>query len=469
MALAALVPTVALGQGQQGSGSPYSAYGLGDLTGTTQVAQALMGGVGVGLIDPYSVISANPASYVSLRVPVFETGLVGRAIDLRTENARATGGRTDILGLSLGVPVGRGNLQQGTAQPANRWGFAFGLSPVSKVGYQISEQRNDVRFEYSGDGGLNRAFLGLGLVVWQTNDTIHKGSRLSIGANLNYLFGNIEETRKAYYSSGSNHYNSSVSSRLIVRSPTATTGLQFSGDLITLAKAQARLQRKRAERQDEAEKVNNRSAEPLRYTIGLSAELPASLYAERTELINSFAVGSSGVEFPYDTLSFRESEPGRVDLPLLFGIGFSVYNSRWTLSAEHKRRDWSQFAVRVEEQQFRSELTAHEIYAIGAGFTPAGDRRGTLLQRTTYKAGVRYSRDYRMVLGQQLQEIGMGFGIALPVMAPATRSRVNLGVEFAEKGTTDNGLLKERSVNVFVGVTITPDVREQWFKKRRLE
>ena len=89
MALAALVPTVAMAQGQQGSGSPYSAYGLGDLMGNTQVSQALMGGVGVGLIDQYSVISANPASYVSIRVPVFETGLVSRAIDLRTDNASA--------------------------------------------------------------------------------------------------------------------------------------------------------------------------------------------------------------------------------------------------------------------------------------------------------------------------------------------------------------------------------------------
>ena len=82
---------------------------------------------------------------------------------------------------------------------------------------------------------------------------------------------------------------------------------------------------------------------------------------------------------------------------------------------------------------------------------------------------MRYSNDYRVVHGVQLQEIGMGFGIALPVMANATRSRVNFGVELAERGTADQGLLRERSINVFIGVTITPDVREQWFKKRRLE
>ena len=473
--MAFIAPVGAMAQGQQGSGSPYSAYGLGDLMGSTQVSQAIMGGVGTGLIDPYSVISSNPASYPSLRIPVFETGLVSRATDQRTATAHAIGGRTDLLGLSLGVPVGKGTLLQGPSQPANRWGFAFGLTPVSKVGYQISENAilpsgGSVRYEYTGDGGLNRAFLGLGLIIWQTNDTIHKGTRISLGANLNYLFGSTKETRKAYYAFDQNSYNSNISSRLIVRSPTATVGAQISGDLVPLSKAQARLQRKRADRPADApDRTNNRGAEPLRYTIGLRAELPASLYAERTELVNSFAVGSSGVEFPYDTLSYKESEPGTVSLPALFGIGFSVYNSRWMIAVEHTRRDWTQFAVRVDEQEFRSQLTVHQTYAIGAGFTPAGDRRGTLFQRTTYKAGLRYALDYRMVLGEQLRETGFGIGLAMPVMANSTRSRVNFGVELAERGSTAPGLLRERSVNVFIGVTITPDIREQWFKKRRLE
>ncbi|MDQ3101780.1 MAG: hypothetical protein M3R08_10375, partial [Bacteroidota bacterium] len=203
--MATQITIEAKAQGQQGSGSPYSAYGLGDLMGSTQVSQALMGGVGVGLIDPYSVILSNPASYVSLRVPVFETGLVARALKYDTQNSSASGGRTDILGLTLGIPIGKGNVLQGVSQVANRWGFALGVSPYSKVGYQISESRalpdgsGDLRFEYSGAGGLNRVFIGLALTAWQSNDTIHKGTRLSIGADLNYHFGNIEETRKAYY------------------------------------------------------------------------------------------------------------------------------------------------------------------------------------------------------------------------------------------------------------------------------
>ncbi len=74
-----------------------------------------------------------------------------------------------------------------------------------------------------------------------------------------------------------------------------------------------------------------------------------------------------------------------------------------------------------------------------------------------------------MVGGKQLDEIGMSFGISLPVMGSSTRSRLNFGAELGDRGTTDNGLIQERYAAVYIGVTITPDIREQWFKKRRIE
>ena len=463
-------------QDQQGSGTPYSAYGLGDLMGNNQVSQALMGGVSIGLNDPFSVIHANPASYISLRLPAFETGLVSRALRFELGEASANGNRTEMLGLSLGIPIGRGSFLQGASQRANRWALALGVHPVSDVGYSISESAplegyGDLRFEYSGDGGLTRAFLGAALTLWQNNDTIEKGSRLSIGANLNYLFGHIEETRKAYYPISSNSYNTSVSTSLIVRSPTVNSSIQFSGDLIPLVKVKERLDRRWAavSETDSVVQRTRRAAEPLRYSIALAAELPASLAAERTELVNSFVVGSFGVEFPYDTVRFQDGAKGTAELPLMIGAGFSIYNSRWTLALDHRRRDWSQYVVRVDDQELRSELVTHAIYALGASFRPAGNGGGSLFERTTYRAGVRYAQDYRIVVGTQLQEIGMGFGMSLPLMNRTTRSRINFGVEARERGTTEGGLLRERSINFFVGITITPDVREQWFKKRRLE
>jgi hypothetical protein len=50
-----------------------------------------------------------------------------------------------------------------------------------------------------------------------------------------------------------------------------------------------------------------------------------------------------------------------------------------------------------------------------------------------------------------------------------TRSRINFGTELGERGTGTNGNVRERFAAVFIGISITPDLREQWFKKRRIE
>ncbi len=197
-------------QGQQGSGSPYSAYGFGELVGSTQVTQSLMGGTGVALADPFSVSQVNPASYTGLLHTCFEVGVAMRNRLYETEAVSTKGRRTDLLGLTVGVPFGKG-----------KWGLALGVNPVSNVGYKLTDEgsvpEGTVRYEYTGTGGLNRAFLGFGHTLWQSNDTLNKGGKLTIGANINYLFGAVEESRKAFYPSGSGYYNSTATATLVVR------------------------------------------------------------------------------------------------------------------------------------------------------------------------------------------------------------------------------------------------------------
>ncbi|HQZ41897.1 MAG TPA: hypothetical protein PK735_03325, partial [Flavobacteriales bacterium] len=219
IALLTLCASKVNAQGQQGSGSPYSAYGFGDLFNNTQITQSLMGVSGIGASDLFSVASVNPASYVGIARPVFEAGGVGRFITYELDGVTGKGQRTDLLGLSIGVPFAK-----------NKWGFALGVAPFSNVGYQINNYDTliatggRVRYEYSGSGGLNKAFLGLSRVLWQTNDSMERGKKLSFGANINYLFGTVEEARKAYYPTNGNFYNSQVTSSLVVRAPTVNLG-----------------------------------------------------------------------------------------------------------------------------------------------------------------------------------------------------------------------------------------------------
>lgn len=431
-----------MAQGPQGSGSPYSAYGFGELLGCTQVVRASMGGVGIAMFDPFGLDASNPASYAGLNRPVFETGVALRNMQFSSADVSSRGSRADYLGLSFGAPFNKG-----------RSGLALGLAPVTDVGYLISNTSplpsgdGDVRYEYGGDGGLSKAYLGLAQTIEGKRDSLGNGSRLSLGANINYLFGRVDETRKAIYPAGG-YYNTNAYSSLFVGDVLFTVGTQFQGDLV---------------------RRTSLESSGLRYMIGVSAELGTNLSAQRTELVSSFYYGSTGVEIPFDTIQFVEEAKGSIGLPMSIGFGAGVFNTHWNVSLEHRRRDWTQLTREGEGVQQRGTLALQGTTALGASYRPAGDIGGSFWERTIYRMGFRYMQDYLVVNETQLTEFGMSFGLSLPVMGSSTRSRVSFGAELGERGTLEDGLIKERFADVYIGISITPDSREQWFKKRRIE
>lgn len=434
-----LIPVLTLGQGQQGSGSPYSAYGFGDLLGSTQVVRSSMGGLGIAYNDPFGVDPSNPASYSSLVRPVFETGLSVRNVRVDGEGVSSTGRRTDLLGLSLGVPFGQG-----------KWGLALGLAPYSDVGYRISTTapysngEGDVVYTYTGDGGLNRVFGGFSKAFDGRRDSLGNGHRVLVGLNYAHLFGSLLETRQAVYPT-EGYYHSNAQRSLYVHDGVLTIGVQVQGMVVPR---------------------RSREVSGWRYTVGGAMELPGRLNAERTELVNSFTYSAIGTEIVYDTAFYVVDEKGSIGLPASIGLGVALQNDHWTFSAEHRSRAWS----RLEENGVRrGDLADRTQLAIGASFRPAGDIGGSFWERTIYRAGIRHLNDYLVVDGRQLSQIGMSFGMSLPVMGSSTRSRLNFGMELGERGELSDGLLRERYADVFMGITITPDLREQWFKKRRIE
>ena len=61
-----------------------------------------------------------------------------------------------------------------------------------------------------------------------------------------------------------------------------------------------------------------------------------------------------------------------------------------------------------------------------------------------------------------IDQFGMSFGVGLPVGTQF--SRLNLGFEFGQKGTTDNGLVRERFFNFRLGLTLG----NKWFKPKAI-
>src|SRR5690606_1135239 len=139
----------------------------------------------------------------------------------------------------------------------------------------------------------------------------------------------------AYYPSGQGYYNGSVVGSLSLRAPSATAGIVYRGDLV-----------KRQKREDDG----------LRYIVGVSAELPAQLTARSTEVVSTFLTGNSGLEFPVDTARFVDGAKGHLPLPMQLSVGFTVYDPRWTVGVEYRRRDWDRLDMDVEGYSLRSTL-----------------------------------------------------------------------------------------------------------------
>lgn len=468
----------------QSNGSPYSAYGFGDLLQSSQVPSALMGGTGIAVSEPYSIFSTNPATYAGsrqpelggLQRPTFEGGVRGVFLSTKTQSASTSRSDGQFMGFSVGIPFGKG-----------RWGLGFGIAPFSDVGYALTDKGSidagTVSYEYSGSGGLNRVFAGVGHVLWQQKaDSLDNlGSRLVLGANFEYYFGGIEQTRKAVYPLGQLFTNTSAYSSLVLSAPTGSFGLQFGSQLIskaTVAQNIARRSLRRKAKLDEWRKAHPgetppntdhvaREAEPWRFTLGATTGLATSFNATNTSLNTLFLRGSSGFETVIDTLPSSATTSGSLTLPIAYGLGVSVHDQRFLLTLEARRRDWSALKVNVEGFSLPAPLKASMIYAFGARYTPA--KEGGLFQRMTYRMGLRYSEDYLQVKETQLRTASMSVGASIPLNAAQTNSYLHIGGEIGQRGTSDTGLLQENVVNLFIGVSFTPWRYERWFKPFQIQ
>lgn len=209
--------------------SPYSRFGLGELNNSGFAQIGALGGTYIGFkpdtISPLFMNIANPASISGIRLTTLELGGIGQFSQFNNGQEKVKARTVNFSYGSLGFPVGQ------------RAGAAFGLMPYSNVGYNLKTESEvsgigTVTSKYSGDGGINRVFLGFGILPFKKvlykfyrsayRDSLiaHKETKkyknikfrkqllsdLSIGGRADYLFGNILQTSSVIYPSSINYF-----------------------------------------------------------------------------------------------------------------------------------------------------------------------------------------------------------------------------------------------------------------------
>ncbi len=100
--------------------------------------------------------------------------------------------------------------------------------------------------------------------------------------------------------------------------------------------------------------------------------------------------------------------------------------------------------------------------AAGGQYIPDATSVDSYLSRVAYRLGFNY-RDTPFAIGeQQISEIGIDFGLSLPV---SNLSSINLAVEIGNRGTTEQNLIRENYLRATLGVTFN----DRWFIRRKFD
>lgn len=409
-----LFSTLAIGQIQ--IASPYSRFGIGDLSDNANAWNLSMGGISYGLRSNSHINFANPASFTAFDSTsfLFEGGVTGTLVTLTSNLQSATRNHATLGYLLFGFPV------------TKFWRSSFGLLPFSDVGYNVETPGNvegigPVNRFYTGSGGINRFFWGNGIAI---------SKKFSVGFTLSYLFGSIDREAKVIFPDSVFLVGTKVNNYTTVSDIYLNYGAQYSFNL----------------------------KKDIVLTAGAVFATGSSIKAKTDMLTSTFFLGSSGIEFTKDTIQQTSAKNGTILIPAMFGLGFSCEKpDKWIVGADFKWQNWKKFkAFDVSD----SLVNSFQVNA-GAEIIPNINSYSNYLKRIRYRIGVVYNSSYLDLRGKHLNEYAVSFGFGLPLRG--VKTVLNLGAQVGTRGTTEANLIKESYFKVVIGFSIY----ERWFVKRK--
>ncbi len=427
--------------------SPYSRYGLGDLTPNTNIVNRGMGSFSAGYADPLSINFNNPASYsaflsyfeqrtkkaASGRV-VFDVGLNFDNHTLREGNApeKFTSSNALFSYMQIGVPLKKD------------WGLNFGLRQLSKISYKINHIErlynpvtglsiDSAITEFTGDGGSFLATTGTGFAI----------KNFSIGVNFGYLFGKKEYSTKRAFINDTVEYNSSNhSTKTSFGNIFANAGIQYKIDL----------------------------NKKLLLRLGAYGNLKQNLNAEQDVVRETFTRTASG-DVRLDSVYEQNNVKGKIIYPSGYGLGFVLEKkpdqqnnkyTTWLLGVDFVQNNWNEYRF------YGNADLVQNNWELRAGGQIRPEPKKNYFSNVSYRGGFFIGQDYINV-GKKLPLAGISFGMGLPLanynrLALGQASIINLSLEYVKRGNNDN-LLKENIFRVSVGLSLS----DLWFGKHKYE
>lgn len=415
---------------QQGTASPYSFLGIGDLKfrGTTE--NRSMAGMSI-YSDSIHLNLQNPASLGGLKFTTYALGASYSSLKLKSDSGSDKGSATALEYLAVGFPISK------------KMGVSFGLLPYSSVGYSFQgvgtsgiPQAPNKFSQYEGEGGLNSVFLSWGYQITK---------KFSFGATVNYNFGNIKNQNTEFLGEldSNGNFVRTLNYGTRSRDESKLSGINFNLGL------------------NYKTKFNDK----LSLTSSLVFSPKSDINSENTRDLLALNISGTGGEIissgQLDNVDLGNRRETSLTLPTktTLGVGLGA-KDKWFAGAEYTFQNNSDFGnslTTIENVNYKNGSRV----ALGGFYIPKYNSFTSYWERVTYRAGIRYEHTGIAVRNENINDFGISFGVGLPV--GRSLSNVNLGFEIGQRGTTSSGLIKENYVNFHVSLSLN----DKWFIKRK--
>jgi hypothetical protein len=377
------------------SSSSYSRIGLGDPVYSYSGRRLGMGQLGTSLADRDFIGILNPAGWHRLARTRVEFGLTYNGLFIQDETSSFYNAETEFTGFTIGVPA---STEYGI-------GIAAGIVPYSNVSYRSVESLELYDIEYEGRGGLSKVFLG-------SSYTLPFG--LSVGAALDYYFGNLN-----YYSRVS--FPGEVNLDSEYRRTYSPYSIGGTFGVIT---------------PDVSSLFGTNNIKDFRF--GVSASFISEMNADTVLLSSSpllnDSIGSGIVE---------------ISVPLRISAGFSfILSQNYLFVFDYLHQGW-------EDYRFNglSDANLRSASKLSAGFEYRPERApgDSFLEQIFFRAGLTYEELPYTVRGTGINEYAVSGGLSLPL---GLENSLDIGIQYASRGTKENGLMKEDRLRLSVGISL---------------
>lgn len=398
--------TVLLGSGVsaygQATASPYSLFGIGEIDMGNHGESSGMAGLGIGLQQPNALNNLNPAALTAIypQTFIFDGSFYGKLAWYTGQGQREYAGSGNIRRIALGF------------RAARPWAISVGLTPYSKVGYDIRTQSpiegsvSGATYEssFTGSGGLNKLYIG---------QSFNITPKLSIGVNASLIFGTVRHNEKDPYW--------------------------------------------RVEKKSRGEKVYFDFGAQYVENVGQNKYLTVGLvggYQTEMKMYNTHYA----YDYDGNVVTNKVIPSTRQSLPEFYGGGVSLSSRNLVIGADYLFQRWSRIkssgSVQYKDMQ---KLT------VGLSYVPNPLDPRSIWQRARYQFGASANDSYLSARDKSKINYSVSAGIVLPMRSS---NSVHFNVEYGKNGfQSGRNAVRED----FLRVTFGFSFKEAWFLKYRYD